>query len=124
MPRGRDEEPRPQRQRRRRRRRDFHDPPEPVPPVPPMPAAEPVPPPRATVHASDFEAESTGEDFDESLLSAEERAYAKANRMADERLAAARESLESDPNVQALKTMFGAELRTDSIEPLDTTRSD
>jgi DNA polymerase-3 subunit gamma/tau len=53
-----------------------------------------------------------------------ETPQAQENRMADERLAAARESLESDPNVQALKTMFGAELKTDSIEPLDTTRSD
>jgi len=44
--------------------------------------------------------------------------------MADARLAAARESLESDPNVQTLKNMFGAELKADSIEPLDTTRSD
>jgi DNA polymerase-3 subunit gamma/tau len=56
--------------------------------------------------------------------SAPETPHAQENRMADERLAAARESLESDPNVQALKTMFGAELKTDSIEPLDTTRSD
>ena len=53
-----------------------------------------------------------------------ETPHAQENRVADERLAAARESLESDPNVQALKTMFGAELKTDSIEPLDTTRSD
>ena len=45
-------------------------------------------------------------------------------RLADERLEAARQSLEADPNVQALKNMFGAELKADSIEPLDTTRSD
>ena len=44
--------------------------------------------------------------------------------MADQRIVAARKSLESDPNVQALKNMFGAELQADSIEPLDTSRSD
>jgi len=36
--------------------------------------------------------------------------------MADERLEEARQSLEADPNVKALKTMFGAELKTDTIE--------
>ena len=50
--------------------------------------------------------------------------HVQENRVADARLAAARESLESDPNVQTLKTMFGAELKADSIEPIDTTRSD
>ncbi len=53
-----------------------------------------------------------------------ETPHVRENRMADARLDAARESLESDPNVKALKTMFGAELKADSIEPLDTTRSD
>ena len=53
-----------------------------------------------------------------------ESPHVQENRMADARLAAARESLESDPNVQTLKNMFGAELKADSIEPLDTTRSD
>ncbi len=37
-------------------------------------------------------------------------------RKVDEKLEAARASLESDPNVQALKSMFGAELNPDSIE--------
>jgi DNA polymerase-3 subunit gamma/tau len=46
------------------------------------------------------------------------------NRVADERIIAARKSLESDPNVQTLKNVFGAELKTDSIEPLDSSRSD
>jgi DNA polymerase-3 subunit gamma/tau len=46
------------------------------------------------------------------------------NRVADERLVAAQKSLESDPNVQTLKNIFGAELKTDSIEPLDSSRSD
>jgi DNA polymerase-3 subunit gamma/tau len=48
----------------------------------------------------------------------------KEIRRVDERLLAARKSLESDPTVQALKDMFGAELKADSIEPLDTSRSD
>jgi DNA polymerase-3 subunit gamma/tau len=38
------------------------------------------------------------------------------SRMADEKLEEARQSLEADPNVQALKNMFGAELKTDTIE--------
>tara|TARA_R110002096_G_scaffold117236_4_gene254168 strand:- start:7823 stop:9535 length:1713 start_codon:yes stop_codon:yes gene_type:complete len=38
------------------------------------------------------------------------------SRMADEKLEQARQSLEADPNVQTLKTMFGAELKTDTIE--------
>ena len=37
-------------------------------------------------------------------------------RKIDEKLEAALASLESDPNVQALKSMFGAELNPDSIE--------
>ena len=53
-----------------------------------------------------------------------ETPHAQENRIADERIVAARESLESDPNVQTLKNMFGAELKTDSIEPLDSSRSD
>ena len=38
------------------------------------------------------------------------------SRIADEQLEAARQSLESDPNVQTLKHMFGAELKPDTIE--------
>ena len=38
------------------------------------------------------------------------------SRKADERLEEARRSLEADPNVQSLKSMFGAELKTDTIE--------
>ncbi len=37
-------------------------------------------------------------------------------RKVDENIEAARQSLEADPNVKALKDMFGAELKTDSIE--------
>ena len=46
------------------------------------------------------------------------------NRIADESLEAARQSLESDPNVQALKSMFGAELKQDSIEVVAKPQSD
>ena len=40
----------------------------------------------------------------------------EATRVADERLEAERIKLEADPNVQALKDMFGAELNTESIK--------
>jgi DNA polymerase III subunit gamma/tau len=40
-------------------------------------------------------------------------------RRSDEKLVAARESLEADPNVKALRDMFGAELNPESIEPID-----
>jgi len=46
----------------------------------------------------------------------EETPVQQESRMADERLEEARQSLEADPNVQTLKTMFGAELKTDTIE--------
>ena len=46
------------------------------------------------------------------------------SRMADERMEAARQTLEADPNVQALKDMFGAELKTDSIELINPSQSD
>jgi len=46
----------------------------------------------------------------------EETPVQQDSRMADERLEAARLSLEADPNVQTLKNMFGAELKTESIE--------
>jgi DNA polymerase-3 subunit gamma/tau len=45
-------------------------------------------------------------------------------RVADERIEAARQSLEADPNVQALKNMFGAELKTDTIELINPAQSD
>lgn len=43
-------------------------------------------------------------------------------RLDDERLEAARESLEADPNVRALKDMFGAELNPESIELVNSQR--
>jgi hypothetical protein len=36
--------------------------------------------------------------------------------MTDERLEEARQSLEADPNVQKMKDMFGAVLKTDTLE--------
>jgi DNA polymerase-3 subunit gamma/tau len=45
-------------------------------------------------------------------------------RLADENLEAARQSLESDPNVQTLKNMFGAEIKADSIEIIDQSQRD
>jgi len=46
------------------------------------------------------------------------------SRMVDERLEAARQTLEADPNVQTMKNMFGAELKTDSIELINPPQSD
>ena len=46
------------------------------------------------------------------------------SRMVGERYEAAKASLESDPNRQTLQTMFGAELKTDSIEPITPSQSD
>jgi DNA polymerase-3 subunit gamma/tau len=40
-------------------------------------------------------------------------------RESDEKLEAARASLESDPNVKALRDMFGAEIKPGSVEPID-----
>ncbi len=52
-----------------------------------------------------------------------ETPHQEESRLADERIEAARVSLESDPNVKTLKSMFGAELKTDSIELIDPGRS-
>jgi len=46
------------------------------------------------------------------------------SRMADEKMEAARQMLEADPNVQTLKDMFGAELKTESIELINPSQSD
>jgi DNA polymerase-3 subunit gamma/tau len=47
----------------------------------------------------------------------------KKVRLGDEQLEAARASLEADPNVQALRDMFGAELNPDSVEILSARNS-
>jgi len=46
------------------------------------------------------------------------------SRMVDERMEAARKELEADPNVQAMKNIFGAEIKTDTIELINPARSD
>ncbi len=46
------------------------------------------------------------------------------SRLADESLEAARQALENDPNVKTLKSLFGAELKQDSIEVVSPTRSE
>jgi DNA polymerase-3 subunit gamma/tau len=68
-------------------------------------------------------AERLSEYFGESLIvditiAAEigETPVQEETRMADEELEAARRTLEADPNVQSLKSMFGAELKADTIE--------
>jgi len=76
-----------------------------------------------TKQRKDLIAERLTEYFGENLVvdialgsAAEETPLQQETRMADERLEEARQSLEADPNVKALKTMFGAELKTDTIE--------
>ncbi len=79
-----------------------------------------------TRERSDRLARVLSEHFGESLnldISVDSKGEAETplkaeHRMADERLEAARKSLESDPNVQTLKNMFGGELRNDTIKPL------
>jgi DNA polymerase-3 subunit gamma/tau len=56
--------------------------------------------------------------------SAAETPIQEQARRSDEKLEAARESLEADPNVKALRDLFGAQLNTDSIEPIDGKTSD
>jgi DNA polymerase-3 subunit gamma/tau len=77
-------------------------------------------------------AESLSKHFGENLLvdvtigavAASETPVQQESRMADEKMEAARQELEADPNVQAMKNMFGAELKTDSIELISPSRSD
>ena len=42
----------------------------------------------------------------------------RVSRESDEIQAAAKASLETDPTIKAMKDMFGAELKEDSIEPI------
>ena len=55
---------------------------------------------------------------------AQETPVQEENRLADERMEEARQTLEADPNVQALKDMFGAELNADTIELINQPQSD
>jgi DNA polymerase-3 subunit gamma/tau len=76
-----------------------------------------------TKQRKDIIAERLSAHFGENLLvdialgsAKEETPVQQESRLADERLEEARRSLEADPNVQTLKSMFGAELKTDTIE--------
>ena len=84
-----------------------------------------------TKQRKDSLAERLSSHFGESLqidielgADAGETPVQEESRMADERMEAARQTLEADPNVQALKNMFGAELKTDSIELIKPSQSD
>ena len=55
---------------------------------------------------------------------ADETPMQEESRLVDERIEAERAKLEADPNVQALKNMFDAELKTDSIELINPPQSD
>ena len=57
-------------------------------------------------------------------VEAPETPLQEESRLADERLEAARQTLEADPNVKAMKTMFGAEIKTDSIEIINPSQSE
>lgn len=55
---------------------------------------------------------------------ANETPLQEESRRADEKIEAAIATLESDPNVRTLQDMFGAELKTDTIELLDVSPQD
>jgi DNA polymerase-3 subunit gamma/tau len=57
-------------------------------------------------------------------VAVEETPVQEQARLADETLEAARQSLESDPNIQTLKNMFGAEIKADSIEIINQPQND
>ena len=97
----------------------------------------------ATIDRRDYEAdvriaEATLMDARQALAEAEARSVQAAEdwqRLGNEgeapdlvlrvpQLEAARAQLESDPNVKALKDMFGAELNTDSIELINPSQND
>jgi DNA polymerase-3 subunit gamma/tau len=78
-----------------------------------------------TKQRKDTIAECLSEHFGEEMLvditigsAAAETPVQQESRMADEQLEEARKGLEADPNVQAMKNMFGAELKSDTIEIL------
>ncbi len=55
---------------------------------------------------------------------AHETPVQEESRIADERIEQARQSLEADPNVKAMKNMFGAELKPETIELINPPQSD
>jgi DNA polymerase-3 subunit gamma/tau len=76
-----------------------------------------------TKQRKDTIAERLSAHFGENLLvdivlgaAEEETPVQQESRLADERLEEARQTLEADPNVQKIKNLFGAELKTDTIE--------
>ena len=76
-------------------------------------------------------AESLSQQFGETLRVsievgevAPETPVQEESRMEGERYAAAKASLEADPNIKTLQTMFGAELKADSIEPITPSQSE
>ena len=76
-------------------------------------------------------AKALGEHFGESLKvevtvsdTGPETPHQAESRLADESIEAARQSLENDPNVKAMKSLFGAELKPDSIEVITGRQSD
>ena len=84
-----------------------------------------------TKQRKDNLAESLSRHFGETLIvdvtlgaEATETPVQKESRMVDERMEAARKELEADPNVQAMKTIFGAEIKTDTIELINPSQSD
>ncbi len=62
--------------------------------------------------------------IDDAVPAEKETPVQAESRATDERYEAAKASLEQDPNVQKLQTMFDAELKIDSIEPINSPRSD
>ena len=46
------------------------------------------------------------------------------SRQTDESIEAARQSLENDPNIRTLKSLFDAELKPDSVEVVPGSRQD
>jgi len=84
-----------------------------------------------TKQRKDALASRLSEHFGESLnvdiaLGAETREtpVQQESRMTDERMEKARQTLEADPNVQAMKNMFGAEIKTETIELINPPQSD
>lgn len=57
-------------------------------------------------------------------VEAPETPLQQESRIADERIEAARQKLEADPNVKVLKDMFGAEIKAESIELINSPQSD
>jgi len=84
-----------------------------------------------TKQRKDALAEKLSEHFGEPLkvdiavgVDAPETPLQQESRIADERLEAARQTLEADPNVKVLKNMFGAEIKAESIELINPPQSD